>query len=98
MTNPAPEENRIHISKSSVVTLIAVATLAGSLFAGFGAGLTAFGGHDKRISSLEESRVAQRERDLTQDAIGRERLLDLRETMKELNVSVVKIAEKVGVR
>lgn len=99
MPQPIPPENRIRIDKTiNIGTILSLLIFLGSLMAAWSAGVTAWGVVDKRVSSLEESRVAQRERDLVQDSVGRERMLDLRESIKELRTGVDKIADKVGAR
>ena len=53
---------------------------------------------DKRVVVLEEFKAAQRERDVAQDAISKEKFVEVREALVDLRRSVEKVADKVGAR
>lgn len=61
-------------------------------------GFFAFGATmDKRVNSLEENRVVQRERDSSQDAAIKESRQEVREALVDLRRSIDKVGDRVGV-
>ena len=53
---------------------------------------------DKRVVVLEEARMAQRDRDMTQDMSSKERLQEVRDALNDLRRSVEKVADRVGAK
>lgn len=53
---------------------------------------------DKRVLVLEEFRLAQRERDIAQDVVSKDKYQEVRDALTELRRSVEKVADKVGAR
>lgn len=52
---------------------------------------------DKRVLVLEEFRLSQRERDIAQDSIAKDKFQEVRDALTELRRSVEKVADRVGV-
>jgi hypothetical protein len=52
---------------------------------------------DKRVLVLEEFRLAQRERDVSQDLSSKDKFQEVRDALTELRRSVEKVGDKVGV-
>jgi hypothetical protein len=53
---------------------------------------------DKRIVILEEFRTAQRERDVAQDVVAKDKFQEVRDALLDLRRSIEKVADKVGVK
>lgn len=53
---------------------------------------------DKRVLVLEEFRMAQRERDMAQDQIAKDKFGEVRDALADLRRSVEKVADRVGAR
>lgn len=89
MTTPHDSENRLRIDKTiSIGSILSILIFLGGL-------IGAWGVFDKRIYSLEESRVEQRNRDILQDSISRERTLEVREAIKDLSASIIRLTDKM---
>lgn len=53
---------------------------------------------DKRIVILEEFRAAQRERDVAQDMVAKDKFQEVRDALLDLRRGIEKVADKVGVK
>jgi hypothetical protein len=51
---------------------------------------------DKRVAVLEEARMAQRERDVAQDMLTKEKFQEVRDALAGLTRSVEKVSDQVG--
>lgn len=53
---------------------------------------------DKRVVILEEFRVAQRERDVAQDIVSKDKFQEVRDALLDLRRGIEKVADKVGAK
>jgi hypothetical protein len=53
---------------------------------------------DKRVVVLEEFKISQRERDVAQDSISKDKYQEVKEALNELRRSVEKVADKIGAK
>lgn len=53
---------------------------------------------DKRVVILEEFRLAQRERDIAQDTIAKDKFQEVRDALLDLRHGIEKVADKVGAK
>jgi hypothetical protein len=59
------------------------------------AGTAAWNAMDKRLTVLEEARVVQKERDLSQDASSRERMFDIQQILNKIDGRLDKISDRM---
>lgn len=85
---PLPTENRIKFDKT--VNLGHLLTMGVFLIAA----LTQWNIIDKRVTVLEHSTSTQRERDANQDAITKEKAQEVKESLKDLKLSVDRLSDK----
>lgn len=84
-----PPENRIKFDKT--ITLGHMLTIASFL----GLTLVQWSTMDKRVVVLEEFRLAQRDRDTSQDTTTREKAQEVKDALADLKRSVEKLADKM---
>jgi hypothetical protein len=88
----AQPDNRVHFDRTinlgHVLTIISFLLIT----------VTQWNLMDKRILVLEEFRKSQRERDVAQDAIARDKFQEVRDALVELRRGVEKVADKVGAK
>jgi len=94
-----PPDNRIRFDKT--INLGHVLTVAAFVCTA----MVSWNVMDKRVLVLEEYRAAQRdrdasqrERDLAQDVVSKDKFQEVRDSLIELRRSVEKVADKVGAR
>ena len=89
---PTPSDNRIRFDKTINLghILTAVAFLVTALIS--------WNVMDKRVTVLEESRTAQRERDTAQDITSKDKFQEVRDALVDLRRSVEKVSDKVGAK
>lgn len=59
------------------------------------AGLAAWNGMDKRVTVLEEARTSQKDRDIAQDVLFRERLGDINQALGKIDLRLDKIGDQL---
>lgn len=53
---------------------------------------------DKRVVVLEEFRLSQRERDIQQDGMNKDKFQEVRDALTDLKHGVEKVADKLGAK
>jgi hypothetical protein len=66
-----------------------------TLLAMLAAGTAAWNAMDRRLTVLEEARVVQKERDISQDISSRERMFDLQQTLNKIDGRLDKISDRL---
>lgn len=85
-----PQDNKIKFDKTiNLGHVLTALTMSGAV-------IISWSLMDKRVAVLEEARIAQRERDATQDATGKDKFQEVREALVDLRRSVEKVSDKVG--
>lgn len=96
-SGPIPlERRRRHdhgVRFDGTVNLGHVLTFAAGMIAGF----AAYNSMDKRVFALEEARTAQRVVDAQQDAIARERMGDINQSLGKIDSRLDKISDQLTV-
>lgn len=83
------EENRFRFEKSiNLGNMISIVLCIGAL-------MTSWNMMDKRVLVLEEARMAQRERDTSQDATTKESFALVKEALSDLRHAVEKVSDKL---
>lgn len=68
-----------------------------AVIAFIGTALISWSVMDKRVLVLEEFRLSQRERDMAQDSMAKDKFQEVRDALIELRRSVEKVSDRVGV-
>ena len=89
---PTPPDNKIRFDKTinlgHILTALAFMVTA----------MVSWNVMDKRVTVLEESRMAQRERDTTQDLTSKDKFQEVRDALIDLRRSVEKVSDQVGAK